>query len=212
MTDIAGWTYQAAAQRSLFAVVGSAALGVVSGLGPCSLARCMAMTAMTGGASRRNVAFAVSAYAVGAAVGYVAYGTIAGVAFRVAAWSSYSYAVLAAVLACTGIASLVRAPVHAHEPRVAPIGGATLLGLGASLTLSPCCAPFVVALTGILFGDLGFASLLLCGFTIGHVAPAAAMAAMASVGRKLVTVRPSVVAFVTGTVSLAMAGYYGLLV
>lgn len=212
MMDVAGWTYQAAAQRSLYAVVGSVALGVVSGLGPCSLARCMAITALTRGTSRRNVALAVTAYAIGAALGYVACGTIAGVAFRVASWSSYSYAALSAVLACAGIASLVRAPSHAHEARVASIGGATLLGLGASLTLSPCCAPFVVALTGIAFGDLGFATLLLCGFTIGHVAPAAAITAMASTGRKLVSVRPSVVAFATGTVSLAMAGYYGLLV
>lgn len=212
MTDVAGWTYQAAAHRSGLAVVGSIALGVVSGLGPCALARGAAIAALTEGASRRSVIRTVLAYAAGASLGYVAYGTIAGVAFRAAAWSSYSYAVLAAVLACTGVASLVRTPAHPHQERVTSIGGASLLGLGASLTISPCCTPFVVALTGIAFGDARFAALLLGGFTIGHVAPAAAMASLTSAGRDLGKLRQGAVAFASGTISLAMAAYYGLLV
>jgi hypothetical protein len=211
VTDVAGWTYEAAAHRSALALAGSAALGIISGLGPCAVARGAAIAAMTEGAPRRAVVFAILAYAAGTGIGYVAYGTVAGIALRAAAWSSLSYGALAVVLACAGISCLVRPGAHAHRRRITSAGGAALLGLGASLTLSPCCTPFVVGLTASAFGDLRFAVVLLSGFTLGHIAPAAGMAAMACAGRGVAKVRSDLVAFASGTIALAMSAYYGLL-
>jgi hypothetical protein len=212
VTDIAGWTYQAAVHRSALAIAGGVVLGLVSGLGPCALARAAAIVALTEAAPRRGVVLALLAYAAGASVGYVAFGTIAGFAMGAAAWSSYSYAGLAGILLFAGIASLVRPPAHRHGTGATSIGGASLAGLGSSLTLSPCCTPFVLALTAVAFGDARFAAVLLCGFTAGHVVPAVAMAAIARAGRTLGNLRPDFVAFASGTISLALAGYYGLLV
>ncbi len=169
--DVAGWTYIQAAHRSAFAPAGALVLGVLSGIGPCALSRGAALASLTSGASRGRVARAIVAYAAGAIAGYAAYGIVAGVAFRLAEWSAYSYAVLAAVLIGVGLASLLRAD-HRHGVSSEPASGVSfLLGCGGSLTLSPCCAPFVFALTASAFGDLRYGAVLLCWFAVGHVLP-----------------------------------------
>lgn len=212
MMDVAGWTYLQAAHRTAFAPAGALFLGLLSGLGPCALSRGAALSALTAGAPFGRVARAVGAYAAGAIAGYALYGAVAGVAFRLMEWSAYSYAVLAAVLLGVGVATLVR-PEHAHGRSANRAAGTSfLLGCGGSLTLSPCCAPFVVALTASAFGDLRYAAFLLSWFAIGHVLPAAMMASASTAGRGWRSVRPAILSFATGTASLAMGCYFGLLI
>jgi cytochrome c biogenesis protein CcdA len=213
MTDVAGWTFDMAARHATYAPAGAFALGVVSGLGPCALARGAALASLTADATATRVAVSLGSYAAGAAAGYVAYGTIATFAFRAAAWSSYSYACLAVVLLATGLRSILHCHDHHHENRRArSIGGALVLGFGGSIVLSPCCTPFVFALIASAAADARYAAWLLLCFAFGHVAPAALIAAGARCGRRLSGVRPNITSFASGTISLAMAAYYGLLI
>ena len=210
--DIAGWTYDAAAHRSVLAILGAVALGIVSGLGPCALARGSAIVSMDDRTSRRRILEIAAAYAGGASAGYIAYGAIAGLAFRAFAWSSASYAILTLVLFVTGVGSIVRVGHRDERAPVRSFGGAFLLGLGGSLAFSPCCTPFVFALSASAFGDARYAAALLGAFALGHVLPALGMASIVRVGQRLHSLRPDIVTFASGTISLAMAGYYGLLI
>lgn len=210
--DVAGWTYAQAASHSTFALAGALVLGLLSGLGPCALSRGAALAALTAGAPLVRLIRVVGAYAIGAIVGYALYGVVAGVALRILEWSTYSYAMLSAVLLGVGVVSLLRAD-HRHVTTPHRASGISfLLGCGGSLTLSPCCAPFVVGLAASAFGDARYAAVLLCWFAVGHVLPAATMASLSSAGREWHAIRPTFVSFVTGTVSLAMGCYFGLLV
>lgn len=212
MTDVAAWTYAQAAHRSVYAPAGALVMGVLSGLGPCALSRGAALAAMTSGASRGRMARAVGAYSAGAIAGYALYGAVTGVALRLIEWSAYSYAILSMVLVGVGLATLLR-PDHRHGASPHPSSGVSfLLGCGGSLTLSPCCAPFVFALTASAFGDLRYGAFLLGWFALGHVVPAVAMACISGAGRRLRSIRPAFVSFATGTVSLAMGCYFGLLI
>jgi hypothetical protein len=215
MTDLARWTFDMAARRDAFAPLGAATIGVVSGLGPCALARGAALAALTDGVRIRRAIAALASYAAGASAGYVAYAAVASFAFRAAAWSSCSYAALSLVLCAVGVRGLVRRSDHRERhgggsPGTA--GSALLLGVGGSIVLSPCCTPFVFALIACATGDARYAAWLLLCFACGHIAPASALAVGARIGTRIRGLAPDSISFASATISLAMAVYFGLLV
>ncbi len=186
-------------------------LGVLSGLGSCALARAAVLTTFAGVGAGSRMLWSIGAYTAGTAFGYAAYGIFAHWAVRSAGLSSFTYVVLAVLLAIGGAVTLLRGD-HSHRTcSTQSFGGALLLGFGGSIALSPCCTPFVFALVAQGGDDAGRAASLLAIFAVGHVVPAIALAILLGSGRLITAHLRRWITFASGVTSLAMAGYYGII-
>jgi len=189
-------------------VLAASGLGLLSGFGPCAIARGAALATITARASRMRAFLASLAYVGGAASGYAAFGLVAGFAVLMARWSTAIYLGVAALLALSGIATLLQDTDHVHAG-LRSIGGATLLGFAGSLALSPCCTPFVFAIVAGAAGDGRATAAALAAFVVGHVAPAIGFGSATRSLRNAHGAAREVIAFASGTVAFVLAGYYG---
>jgi len=192
--------------------------GLVTSFGPCVAPRYIAVASLLGD---RRQTLTIVAFVFGMLTAYAALGFGAGLLGQVAGHASALYTVLAAALAGGGLVTLLRTPScdHAHHaaPNSAPhrLSGVFSLGAASAFVVSPCCTPVVAAVLGMTAGDANPVSrvLLLGGFTLGHAAPLFLVGSLGSIfARRLRAWNASPApAVVSGSLMLALSGYYGLL-
>ena len=197
--------------------------GLITSVGPCVAPRYIALAALAG-EGRRTLT--VTAFVAGMLAAYVALGFGAGLMGQLAGHASVVYAVLALALAASGLVTLARGPgcthdhdadTHAH-PRPRRLSGVFSLGAASALVVSPCCTPVVAAVLGMsaVDGNPLSRAALLAAFAAGHAAPlfcasAGSARSMWSRSVRVWSASPAP-AVVSGSLLLALGGYYGLLV
>jgi cytochrome c-type biogenesis protein len=221
--DLLGEGLRAVATRSAIAYPMIFAAGAVTGVGPCAAPRYVAVAALAAGARRPWSVLA--SFGAGVAGAYVALGLAAGTLETLWSASRTIYFALAAALAVSAIATLLRHPGHVHAtggesrgatlPARASLGGVFLLGASSAFVVAPCCTPVLAAIAGLTVasGHLAEGSVLLATFGCGHALPVlftGAIGAKLSVALQGISVcgAPAVVA---GGLMLALAAYYGIL-
>jgi thiol:disulfide interchange protein DsbD len=192
--------------------------GAVTSFGPCVAPRYVAIAAMLGD-RRRTVT--IAAFVLGMLAAYTALGFGAGLLWQLTGHASALYAVLAIALAGAGLVTLLRTPscdhVHHAASNSAPhrLSGVFSLGAASALVVSPCCTPVVAAVVGMTAGDANPLSraLLLGAFALGHAAPLFLAGSLGSIfaGRLRAWNASPAPAVVSGSLMLALGGYYGLL-
>ena len=191
--------------------------GAVTSIGPCVAPRYVALASVLTGERR---ALTLAAFVTGAMTVYAALGLGAGLLGLVTHNAAAFDAILAAVLAGAGLATLVRGPQceHVHRAALQPrrLSGVFSLGAASALVVSPCCTPVVAAVAAFPMLDASpvTRAVLLGAFAFGHAAPIVLLgSAGALCARPLrrwnASAAPSVV---SGTLMLALGAYYGLLV
>jgi thiol:disulfide interchange protein DsbD len=193
----------------------AALAGAATSLGPCVAPRYLALAALIGG---RRPLVPTAAFTAGIVVAYVVLGTGAGLVATLASAATAVDLVLAAALIAAGAATILREP-HACDHRAAgafsPAGGAFALGAGSALVISPCCTPLLAAFAGLgaFQREPGWACATLAAFALGHAAPLALTAMLGStpVRRLRALTATGAPAVVSGTLMIALGGWYGLL-
>lgn len=196
--------------------------GLASSVGPCvapRVAAVMGFAAESVGGAR----FArIGAFVLGLCAGYVALGSIAGAVGGLGAYSSYAYAGLAGWLALSGIRTILaashdRACDGSRAARTgSSLGTAFVAGSAFATVGSSCCGPLGAAVAIGRYGGSGFAETvgLMTAFALGHAAPVVAVASgshrLARAGRAYFPAWA--ISTIGGALSLALAGYYALLV
>lgn len=190
--------------------------GVTTSFGPCAAPRFLAICSIAGTGSRLRRVLAILAFLGGIALGTLLLAFGAAQLAAVARASSWVYGALAIALGVTGFKSLIEADRFecGHHVRSSSAGSAFFLGAAMTLVISPCCTPIVVTLAAAAASaGRALAILLVIAFLLGHLLPLIA----ASVGINQIRgalanrslAMPARV--VGGAVTLAMAGYYAIL-
>jgi len=195
--------------------------GLVTSLGPCVAPRYIAIAALLG---RQRRTLTIATFVAGMLTAYGALGFGAGLLAQVAGHASVLYLILAAVLACAGIATLLRCSGCAHEHHQASSGAspqprrssaAFSLGAASALVVSPCCTPIVAAVFGLTALDASPPSraALLAAFALGHAAPLFVVGSVGSLWARTFRAwnASPAPAVVSGSLMLALGAYYGLL-
>jgi cytochrome c biogenesis protein CcdA len=191
--------------------------GVVTSIGPCVAPRYIAVAALL---DHRRPYLTIATFVGGMLVAYTALGFGVGLLGTFAGHASALYLALAAILALTGLKTLLQRPACAHDvsPLARPtrLSGAFSLGAASAFVVSPCCTPVVAAVAGMaaVDGNVVTRVALLAAFALGHAVPLI----VAAPGGVLVerisrtwNAGPAP-AIVSGTLMLALGLYYGLLV
>jgi len=189
--------------------------GLATSVGPCVAPRYLALAALIGG--RRSLVPAV-AFAGGVVVVTVAIGAGTGLVAGLVANRTALDLILAGGLIAFGLATLVREP-HAcgapAHPGGARASGAFTLGGASALVVSPCCTPVLVAVAGLgaAARDPLFGLAVVAAFAAGHALPLLAAGLAGSwfgtaLHRLTATAAPAVV---SGSLTIALGAYYGLL-
>lgn len=193
--------------------------GMVTSLGPCVAPRYIAIAALVG-EGRRSLT--IAAFVAGIVTAYTALGFGAGLLTEITGHASALYVVLALALACGGVATLLRgsgcARSHHDDPKMKQASrpsAAFSLGAASALVVSPCCTPVVAAVVGMAADANPLSRAALLGaFALGHAAPLFAFGSLGSVCARTFrrwNASPAP-AIVSGSLMLALAAYYGLLV
>jgi cytochrome c biogenesis protein CcdA len=194
--------------------------GMVTSVGPCVAPRYIALAALAGDGRR---SLTIAAFVAGMLAAYTALGFGAGLLAEIAGHASVLYLVLALALAAGGVATLLRGSgcAHTHHGatevrQTARPSAAFSLGAASALVVSPCCTPVVAALIGMTAGEANPLSraVLLGAFALGHAAPLLAFGSLGSISTRTFRVwnASPAPAIVSGSLMLALAAYYGLLV
>lgn len=193
--------------------------GALTSFGPCVAPRYIAIASLLG---QRRRTLTIATFVAGMLTAYTALGFGAGLLGQVNGHASLLYAVLAAVLAGGGVVTVLRAPScghthHAVSDNLPPhrLSAVFSLGAASAFVVSPCCTPVVAAVIGMTAGatDPFSRALLLAAFTLGHSAPLFAVGSLGSIfARPLRAWNASPApAVVSGSLMLALGGYYGML-
>jgi cytochrome c biogenesis protein CcdA len=193
--------------------------GIVTSLGPCVAPRYVAIAALLG---ERRRTLTIATFVTGMLAAYTALGFGVGILAQLAGHASALYLVLAVALVCAGAATLLRSPScnHGHDERrrsqPCRLSGVFSLGAASAFVVSPCCTPVVAAVLGMTAFDANPLSraALLGAFALGHAAPLFVVGSLGSLCARTfrmwnATQAPAVV---SGTLTLALGAYYGLLV
>ncbi len=189
--------------------------GIATSFGPCIAPRYLALAALIG--SRRPL-LPIVTFAAGVVLGTIVLGGGAAAIALVVAHTSAIDAIVSVALIVGGSATLLREPDtcrhdthHAHTH----ISGAFALGMASTLVISPCCGPLVaaVAAAGAADGDPRTTAATLAAFALGHVAPIVPIGLLGTafarpLARLGATAAPAVV---SGTLTIALGCYYGVL-
>ena len=194
-----------------------AAAGLVTSFGPCVAPRYVALATLMGGKQRIRT---VAAFVTGLITVYASLGLGAGILSTLVHNAAALNAVLATVLVLGGLITIVRVPVCKHEHVDAGphhrLSATFILGAASALVVSPCCTPMVAAVAAFPALDVSplTRATMLAVFALGHAAPMLlAGIAGAACARRLqrLTASPAP-AVISGTLMVALGGYYGLLV
>jgi cytochrome c biogenesis protein CcdA len=190
--------------------------GAATSFGPCVAPRYVAVAALLG---KRGHTLTVATFVGGLLVAYSALGFGAGLLDLVTGHASMFYLALAGVLVVAGIRTLLQTPHCAHARASAQPGrlsGVFSLGAASAFVISPCCTPIVAAVLGMaaLDGNPLSRAALLAAFALGHAAPLFAAGSLGTLLEKPLRAwnASPAPAVVSGTLMLALGGYYGLLV
>jgi cytochrome c biogenesis protein CcdA len=195
--------------------------GVATSLGPCVAPRYVAVAALLG---ERRRTLTIATFVAGMLTAYAALGFGAGILGQLAGHASTLYLLLAIALVCSGLITLYRSPnsscdqTHAERRRSQPrrLSGIFSLGAASAFVVSPCCTPVVAAVLGMTAFDANPLSraALLGAFALGHAAPLFVVGSLGSIcARSFRAWNASPApAVVSGTLTLALGAYYGLLV
>jgi cytochrome c biogenesis protein CcdA len=142
--------------------------------------------------------------------------TTASLIRGVAAFSNVIYALLAVGFLSFGLHALIVRDSCSHKANPRPSSSVTTLcGSAFGLVLSPCCTPVIamVASAGIYSSSVATALAGALAFAAGHVAPLATIGFGLGAAERFAPLRALSAAATTisGGLSLALAGYYGLL-
>lgn len=206
----------AAALQNRAAVPLVFAAGAASGLGPCIAPRFITVAALA--ANRAPVAATLigASFIAGLAAAYAAFGATGTLLLRSVQYSAAIYGVVGAALAAGGIATLFkREPSCAHaesRTHAGGAGGAFLLGVSSAMVVSPCCTPLLAAILAYSSAADAprYGAELSAAYALGHGLPVL-FAAVGSGGVMRLLQRFSVrraAATVSGTIMIALAGYY----
>ncbi|MBV8489400.1 MAG: hypothetical protein JO199_02630 [Candidatus Eremiobacteraeota bacterium] len=204
----------------------SPAAAVVAGLmtsaGPCVAPRFLAMAALAEEAPAVRRALLAGAFVMGLCASYVVLGLSGAAVGMLGKFSSIGYAVLCAAALIAGVRTIAAGGTKRcrHDVAQARVGttpaAAFLAGFGGSAISSPCCGPLAMFVggAGVAAGDTSFAASMLAAFALGHALPLVTFGCIsARIRRVLVDRWPAgAVATVSGALTLALGGYYGILV
>lgn len=192
--------------------------GALSSIGPCVAPRFIALGGLCAGRSRKDALGLSLCFVCGLACAYAAFGAIASLLIRAAAFSAFIYAALALVLGWSGLAALWRDGSCTHEQEKSgrtSAGGALLLGGSFALVVSPCCTPLIAAIAAYTSaaGNALYGSLLLACFALGHALPLLFVTCGASAVARLLSGQAlrRAAAVVGASLMLGLAGYYAVL-
>lgn len=206
-----------AAHGTLYAVPAAVLAGLISSAGPCLATRCIALTALCSDKPHRTVAINTACFVSGVVLAYVLFGSVAAIVAKLLAFSSLTYAILALFLAVSGIRMLWHdASCCAPRSSRPAAGGAVLSGMAISLVPCASCTPIVLSLLSLTgaTGSVSFTCALLASFAVGHCVPLC-MSVLATRGcRSLFRRRGNARAagVIAGSITLAMSGYYAILI
>jgi len=194
----------------------AAAAGLLTSIGPCVAPRYIALASLLQRPQRtRTVALFVS----GMLLAYSVLGYGFGALAIVTRSASIVYVGLSAILIVSGSRMLLRKSACRHHDRPATglrSSGAFSLGAASALSVSPCCTPVLIAISGLAGAGGSTASrfLVLAAFTIGHAAPLIVAGPIAAaVDRRLPRWHAGPApAVVSGALMIGLGAYYGLLV
>jgi cytochrome c biogenesis protein CcdA len=215
--DVVASGLQAVAARSALAYPLVFAAGALTGVGPCTAPRYVAVAALANAAVRP--AFAIAAFVTGLVGANVVLGLAGGALGTLLAASGRLYVALAIVLGAAGMLALWRGDPASHRHdvhlRSGGLGGAFLLGVSSAFVVAPCCTPVLASIAGLTTsgGPTLGAAALLAAFGLGHASPVVAAGALGTrIARLLRRASASQApAIVSGGLMLALAGYYGAL-
>jgi cytochrome c biogenesis protein CcdA len=180
------------------------AAGAATSIGPCAAPRYLALAALTANARGWSRWLRVGLFALGLMLCYAVLAQTAGAVRGLIQWSAYVYAALAVLSLFFGLRALVLAPRCAHG---ASHGAALLAGGAMGLVISPCCSPVIIMAASIATADSLWGTLIAAAaFALGHVAPLATL----TIGLRDDRFAPAA-RVVAGGLSIALAGYYGIL-
>jgi cytochrome c biogenesis protein CcdA len=190
------------------------AAGLLTGFGPCTAPRYLALAPMLRGRGRTRT---IGIFVIGMLVTYAAIAFGLGVVVDVTRAASAVYLIFSAALVILGLRTLLRSGdcAHAHAGGHVRTSGAFSLGAASALGVSPCCTPVLIAVSGAAAadGDAGSRLILLAAFVLGHAAPlfaAAPLTAALARGANRWKLDPAP-AVVAGALTIALGAYYGLL-
>jgi cytochrome c biogenesis protein CcdA len=192
--------------------------GAATSVGPCIAPRYIAIAALLDRDPRRMRT--IVAFLAGLVLAYACLGFGAGVFATVSAHASTIDAVLAAALVGSGVLTIVRpARTCAHgapAPVPARLSGVFALGAASAFVVSPCCTPIVAAAVGLAAFDRDpvAGALAVTAFALGHALPLFFAGTLGSFIHRIFggSDARSATATVSGTLMIALGGYYGLLV
>jgi cytochrome c-type biogenesis protein len=190
------------------------AAGLLTGFGPCTAPRYLALAPLLNGGGRMRT---TGLFVAGMLLTYAAIAFGMGVVVNVTRAASAVYLVFSAALVILGLRMLLRTGdcAHGHAGGHTRASGAFTLGAASALGVSPCCTPVLIAVSGATAADGNVAArlILLAAFVLGHAAPLFAAAPLAGTlerGAKRWNLDPAP-AVVAGALTIALGAYYGLL-
>lgn len=190
--------------------------GLATSVGPCVAPRYLALAAIVADANGRAKWLRVVGFATGLLLCYGLLAVTASLIGTLLAFSHLIYLGLAACFFCFGLRLLALDQGRLHRCERDRLGGSALLTGGAlGLVVSPCCTPAVATMASVAsLSSSPFASLTVTlAFALGHIAPLASVGLGLRWGTRN-AVSPalqSASSVIGGGLSLALAGYYGLL-
>ncbi len=190
--------------------------GLVTSIGPCVAPRYLALASLV---SRRGVILTVAAFTAGIVTAYVVLGLGAGFVAALLAHTRIVDVVMAVVLVGFGMYTLLREPHECDDEHAIPAprraSGAFTLGAASALVISPCCTPVIAAIAGLSAFDRDpwFAAIALAAFAVGHAAPLTVAGALGAsfADRLRFVASTSAPAMISGTLTIALGCYYGLI-
>ncbi len=213
MTDPLAASLAAVATGSYAAVPIAAAAGALTSIGPCVAPRYLALAAII---DHRRPLVTIAAFTAGIVLAYMTLGVGATLIANVVAQTTLVDTIVAVVLIAFGCRTLLRDPVCCdHAKHGARAGGALTLGAASALVVSPCCTPALAAFAGLgaFDRDPPVAAAYLAAFALGHAAPLllAGVAGASGVRHLRAIAATPAPAMISGTLTIALGCYYGLL-
>lgn len=190
--------------------------GLATSIGPCVAPRYLALAAIVADASGRAKWLRVAAFVAGLVLCYGVLAVTASFIGTLVAFSPLIYLGLAACFLYVGLRALAVRQSCTHQRQQDRSAGRALLTGGAlGLVVSPCCTPIVATMAGVasVSGSPLASFTVALAFALGHIAPLASVglglpwSARLAAGPEL----QSASSVIGAGISLALAGYYGLL-
>lgn len=190
--------------------------GLASSAGPCVAPRFITVAALCANRGRVAGILTAAAFTGGLACAFAVFGAAGAVLMSAVKISTGMYLILAATLAAGGVATLLKADAcggHRGRNDSSALSAGFLLGVSSAFVVSPCCTPMVLAIAAYSSAaETPASGALLCAvYAAGHGLPLMLAAVSAgSIGTlfERFAMRRAA-ATLSGSIMLALAGYYG---